>query len=92
MAYEIVITEIGGVCPVQAEGYIAGKPFYFRSRGSQWSIAIGGKDLICNPEYKYTENYGEWPQAGFISEEEAIEFINRAGKEYIKKRRMTNVS
>lgn len=29
-----------GNCPVQAEGTINGLPFYFRSRGGHWSLAI----------------------------------------------------
>ena len=85
MAHQVTITEIYGQCPVQAEGYIAGKPFYFRARGDKWSIYIGiDKDLLGNPEYKYTESYGAWPDAGWITEEEAKEFINRVGNQYIK--------
>jgi hypothetical protein len=29
-----------GACPVQAEGFIDGFPFYFRSRGETWSLSI----------------------------------------------------
>lgn len=38
----IIIDSFGGNCPVQAEGTIDGKPFYFRARGSSWSMSIGG--------------------------------------------------
>jgi hypothetical protein len=29
-----------GACPVQAEGFVDGFPFYFRSRGETWSLSI----------------------------------------------------
>ncbi len=32
--------EPSGKCPVQAEGKINGFPFYFRSRGGNWSLSI----------------------------------------------------
>lgn len=38
---EIRIDSLGGNCPVQADGFIDGEPFYFRSRGQHWSIEIG---------------------------------------------------
>ena len=41
----IIIDSFGGNCPVQAEGTIDGKPFYFRARGSSWSMSIGGDDV-----------------------------------------------
>lgn len=50
-----------GNCPVQAEGFINGLPFYFRSRGGTWSLSIAksvGKDPL---EYEdcffYQEDY-----------------------------------
>ena len=33
----LMIDWCGGNCPVQAEGKINGKPFYFRARGECWS-------------------------------------------------------
>jgi hypothetical protein len=37
----IVIDHLYGNCPVQADGFIDGEPFYFRARGEHWSIEIG---------------------------------------------------
>jgi hypothetical protein len=78
MSVEIKIDTIGGNCPVQAEGTINGKPFYFRARGQHWSLSIGGADLIGNPEFSYAEKCGDGPfTAGWITEDEARTFIDR---------------
>ena len=42
----------GGNCPVQAEGFIDGLPFYFRSRGSGWSLSIAKNTDIDPLDYK----------------------------------------
>ena len=54
---EIVIDTLYGTCPVQARGAIDGKPFYFRARGGGWSIKIGGKDVISNPDFYFYAPY-----------------------------------
>lgn len=77
------IQTLGGHCPVQAEGTINGKPFYFRSRGDSWSMSIGGSDIIINPEWYYEEDYGTWPEAGYITDEEAKTFIGLAADKYV---------
>ena len=75
----IEIDEIGGNCPVQAEGRIDGEPFYFRARGARWSIGIGGQDPVCAPEWSHEEPYGDGPfDAGWMSDEEARAFIEKA--------------
>jgi len=74
----IVIREIGGMCPVQGEGTVDGKEFYFRSRGSSWSMSIGGSNVVAKPEWHYSEEYGAWPDAGYISEDEARSFVLKA--------------
>jgi hypothetical protein len=79
---EVVITMIGGLCPVQAEGTINGSPFYFRARGQRWTIGIGG-DVVMYPEWHYGEPYGtERFDAGYMPEGEARAFINRAAERY----------
>jgi hypothetical protein len=75
----IEIEWIGGNCPVQAEGTVDGKEFYFRARGEAWSMQIGGQDVVGNPEWSYGEDYGDEPfAAGWMSEEEARAFIDKA--------------
>ena len=69
---------IGGNCPVQAEGRIDGKPFYFRARGQRWTIGIGGK-VVSSPDWGYGEYYGEGPfEAGWMDEDTAMGFIVQA--------------
>jgi hypothetical protein len=82
----LVIEWIGGECPVQAEGFICNQTFYFRSRGDQWSIGIGGEP-VSNPDYFYKESYGVWPDAGFMSQEEVIIFIRREAKKFRENRK-----
>jgi hypothetical protein len=42
-------------------------------------MSIGGGDVIGSPKWYYDEEYGEGPyEAGWMSEEEALVFINKA--------------
>ncbi len=54
----IDIQTLGGSCPIQAEGFIDDQPFYFRARGSQWSMEIGGDVPLGTPQWSYEEPYG----------------------------------
>jgi hypothetical protein len=80
---DLYVDYVGGYCPVQAWGTIKGKQFYFRAKGSHWQIGIGG-DTLRHPEWTHREKYpgGEF-DAGFMSEEEALKFINFAAETYI---------
>jgi len=87
----IDIEWLGGNCPVQAVGTVEGLDFYFRARGSNWSIEIGKlpwmKTLVTsetnlsenqdNVYFDYVESYGKWPDAGWIDENEALFLIRR---------------
>jgi hypothetical protein len=75
----VVIDWIGGNCPVQAEGTIDGALFYFRARGSSWSIEIG--DTLPF-HWEYREDYGTWPDAGYMEEDEARAFITKGAGLY----------
>lgn len=74
----LVIDWIGGNCPVQAEGKIDGKLFYFRARGDSWALEIGGSGSDIVAEWRHEEHYGTWPEAGWMTEDEARAFINKA--------------
>ena len=69
-----------GNCPVQADGTIDGHRFYFRSRGSRWSLDVGGQDPCADATWSYSEHYGPWPDAGWITDEEALAFIEKGAK------------
>jgi hypothetical protein len=74
----VQIDWLGGNCPVQAEGNVDGKPFYFRARGNHWTMGIGS-DPVGSPEWDYEEQYGDEPfAAGWMTEEEARAFIDKA--------------
>lgn len=79
------ITLLGGSCPVQAEGRIDGEPFYFRARGSHWSLSIGGEDPVMTPDWYHEEPYGQGPfDAGWMNRDEAQAFIEKGAKLYRK--------
>lgn len=73
----IDIEYLGGNCPVQAEGSVDGYRFYFRARGDQWSVQIAPTDeeLWTDKRWVYVERYGEWPDAGWMDESEAKDFL-----------------
>lgn len=82
----VEIHTIGGNCPVQAEGTVGGKPFYFRARGSSWSMSIGGADPADNPEWSHEEDYGTRPyDAGWMPFAEAKSFIHQAAQMFADK-------
>lgn len=68
---------LSGQCPVQAEGVIGGRKFYFRARWNKWSVSIGD-DPVGNPEFFYSEPWGDEPgEAGYMPEDTAIVMIIR---------------
>jgi hypothetical protein len=79
-----------GTCPVQAEGKINGLPFYFRSRGNNWSLSIAatpdgdplGDENIhfhCEP-YNGVNSDDFRFGAGYAKAVESRAFIERAAK------------
>lgn len=49
----LIIASLGGNCPVQATGTVAGVPFYFRARHGHWRVEIGpgNTDRMCAAIY-----------------------------------------
>lgn len=76
------ILNIGGNCPVQAEGVIDGHVFYFRARGQSWQFHVAPTDeeiFNRDVEWVYHEAYGDNPfAAGWMTEDEARAFIDKA--------------
>lgn len=78
-----VLNWISGVCPVQAEGTYQGKHFYFRARGNRWAFYISAGEPFVNPEWQYSEDYGDEPfVAGWMEEAEALGFIEQSLRLY----------
>lgn len=91
----IVITELGGNCPVQGEGTFDGVPFYFRARGNHWACRVGGStnmkadDCIYGPgaHWSFVEEYGDEPyEAGWMEPDEARGFIHQAYERWVAER------
>lgn len=99
MTMNIEYDWIGGNCPLQAEGKISGKPFYFRARGIRWQFAIDeiandAVDVIafeCRPGFRLS---GEWIDkdfpgdikysAGYMPEAIAKQIIENCAKQYLE--------
>ncbi len=80
------IEYLGGNCPVQAEGTIEGRRFYFRSRGSMWSLEIApsgvvGDYLSWPADENCWEHFEEWGDtqyaAGWMPDDVAREMIEK---------------
>jgi len=83
-----------GNCPIQSWGCLEKdilKPYYyFRARGSQWSLEIStkemgdgytdpGTDFFDNKTWEYREkNYQPWPECGYLSKRECIKLCTKA--------------
>ena len=83
----LTINTIGGQCPVQAEGSLNGKYFYFRARGEHWRFEVGeGAKEEGEPLWTYGETYkdgGEY-EAGWMDQDEAREFIDQAATKFLE--------
>lgn len=78
----INITFLGGNCPVQAEGFVNGVPFYFRARHEHWSFGAG-IDPVEGDEFYIQQRYdGGQADAGWMSDEEARSAIEASAKLY----------
>ena len=88
----IMVDNISGACPIQAEGYIDNHPFYFRARGDMWQIGLAAPgqthddavmmtivDELPPGCWYYDEDYGDGPyDAGWMPVREALGFIEQA--------------
>lgn len=70
---------IGGNCPVQAEGMVNRRPWYFRARGDSWSMTVGNpgdQHALDSEAWRCEQEYGDGPyDAGWMPEDEARGFI-----------------
>ncbi len=79
----LVIDTVGGNCPVEAEGTVGGKPFYFRARGEHWTMSIGGEPVM-KPEWHRRRQYGTRRfDAGWMEWNEAEAFIKESAADYL---------
>ena len=82
---EFTLFELAGSCPVQAQGIIDEEFWYFRARGAEWRLEIGGNESGTRaPGWWHGE---EWPTddgfgAGYLTDEEAIGCVLKAVELY----------
>lgn len=71
----LVIRWLGGSCPVQGEGTVDGREWYFRARGQEWSFEVysSAEESEGNapPLWWTWEDWGTWPDAGYMPDDEA---------------------
>lgn len=83
---DVNIEWLGGNCPVQAEGTVDGRRFYFRARYESWSMEIHptatGRYLNWPDDvtsWEHEEHWGEGAyEAGWMPEYVATEMIHKA--------------
>lgn len=79
----LVITMIGGQCPMQAEGTINGKPFYFRARGEHWSFSVGDGDIHGDTDWYLSVRWSrDQFGAGWMTEAQARAIIAQCAIAY----------
>jgi len=80
---DLVITMLGGFCPVQGEGTICGRPFYFRARGTMWTFSVG--DDFMKPDWRTGDRFGDEDNiyaAGWMELDVAREFIEQSAAKF----------
>jgi len=84
----VLVEWLSGLCPVQAQGWVDDKAFYFRARHDEWSISITKSEATDLDEaleendstWRYYEKYGEDPEAGYMPFIEALQFIESSAE------------
>lgn len=88
----IEIKYFGGQAPVQAEGVIDGREFYFRARGNHWEFSVAKVSGLTNwagdskeaAAFFVEEDYGREPfAASHMPEEKAAKIITDCVLRYL---------
>ncbi len=83
---DIIIEQIGGMCPVQGYGTIDGERFYFRYRHDDAQLYVGpevddedlGMPDLANPRlYAEINNVFGHADRGWLENDEAVELLHR---------------
>lgn len=86
---------IWGHAPVQAEGTVHGKKFYFRAKYEQWEFSLSESEEVDPVDISFPEQgffreapYGKprTSEASFIAYDEAEALIKKCAQEYINAR------
>lgn len=86
----IEINLLGGMCPVQAEGYyhvdLKRYPFYLRGRGTRLVLSVFKNETDFNNLDNHIwerEIVYPYPEAGYVSTEKCQSFIEEAYKDFV---------
>lgn len=80
----VIVDWLSGLCPVQSNGWIDGRAYYFKARGDQWHMSItrteshnvdDALDYDDGKCWTHLEPYGKVPDAGYMPFIEALQFI-----------------
>src|SRR5437867_441378 len=85
--------------PVQAEGTVCGKPFYFRARHSSWSFAAARKPnldpkALLLPERGSSEVFlmeGKFGKASYMSLSKARKLIESCVETYLREQTKSEI-
>jgi hypothetical protein len=88
---DLIYTFTTTAAPVQAEGTICGKPFYFRARHSSWSFAVAKKPnldpkALVLPARGSSEVFlieGKFGKASYMSLSKARKLIESCAEAYL---------
>ena len=96
---DLVYTFTTTAAPVQAEGTVRGKPFYFRARHSSWSFAaamspnLDPKALVL-PERGSSEVFlieGKFGKASYMSLSRAKKLIESCAEAYLREQAKSEI-
>lgn len=94
---EVLSGFLSGYCPVQGEGFLDGKPWYFRARHDGWSFSVAESteiDPIDVRWYKAAGWYyeGDYDNASWMAYEDAWDIIKACVEKYFKNEGYTGES
>ena len=69
--------------PVQAEGTVAGRPFYFRARHEEWTFAVAEATGVDPADVEATEPGRGWVTSGRVAERGAASHLSAAAADAI---------
>jgi len=67
----------GGNCPVQGDGELDGKYWYFRARHEAWSFDVSADDE-GPADWEHCEEYGSSHDASWMPDEDVLKCIEKA--------------
>lgn len=84
----LVIVRLFGDAPLQAFGYLDGRPFYFRARGDRWDFGLAaGVEFSFDQAIRATAEEGNglliskrFPDTSALTHEKARMIIGRAAR------------